>query len=72
VLNHRYFSFEKGPGTQKSDAKFGWRGVVVPEHRFGLYPSEKELPERRSGMFGHRNTPGVDLYELSYNKTPAY
>jgi hypothetical protein len=30
----------------------------VPERRSGLRPSEKELPERRSGEFRHKNTPG--------------
>jgi hypothetical protein len=30
----------------------------VPESRSGLSPSEKELPERRSGAFRHKNVPG--------------
>jgi hypothetical protein len=30
----------------------------VTERRSGLRPSEKELPERRSGAFRHKNTPG--------------
>jgi hypothetical protein len=30
----------------------------VPEGRSGLRPSEKELPERRSDAFRHKNTPG--------------
>jgi hypothetical protein len=29
----------------------------VPERRSSLRPSEKELPERRSGAFRHKNTP---------------
>jgi hypothetical protein len=29
----------------------------VPERRSGLRPSEKELLERRSGVFRHKNTP---------------
>jgi hypothetical protein len=50
----------------KSDPKFGWRGVVlvipipgrkVPERFYGLRPSEKEFPERRSDAFRHKNAP---------------
>jgi hypothetical protein len=29
----------------------------VPERHSGLRPSEKELQERRSGAFRHKNTP---------------
>jgi hypothetical protein len=29
----------------------------IPERNFGLSPSEKELSERRSGAFHHKNTP---------------
>jgi hypothetical protein len=29
----------------------------VPERRSVLRPSEKELPERRSGAFRHKNAP---------------
>jgi hypothetical protein len=32
-------------------------GEKVPECRSGQRPSEKELPERRSGVFHHQNTP---------------
>jgi hypothetical protein len=28
---------------------------MVPEHRFGLRPFEKELPGRRSGVFRYKN-----------------
>jgi hypothetical protein len=31
----------------------------VPERCSGLRPSEKELPERRSGAFRHKNTPAI-------------
>jgi hypothetical protein len=34
----------------------------VPELRSGLRPSEKELPERRSGAFRHKNTPGLTFF----------
>jgi hypothetical protein len=34
----------------------------VPELRSGLRPSEKELPERRSGAFRHKNTPEYDRF----------
>jgi hypothetical protein len=30
----------------------------VPECHSGLRPSEKELPQRRSGIFCHKNIPG--------------
>jgi hypothetical protein len=33
----------------------------LPERRSGLRPSEKELSERRSGAFRHKNTPAKDL-----------
>jgi hypothetical protein len=33
----------------------------VPERRSGLRPSEKELPEWRSGAFRHKNTPGYTV-----------
>jgi hypothetical protein len=34
----------------------------VPELRFGFRPSEKELPDRRSGAFRHKNTPAfIDI-----------
>jgi hypothetical protein len=29
----------------------------VQEQRSSLHPSEKELPEKRSGIFHHKNTP---------------
>jgi hypothetical protein len=32
----------------------------VLEHRSGLCPSEKELPEQCSGAFHHKNTPGCN------------
>jgi hypothetical protein len=38
---------------------YRWQGKKSPERRSGLHPSEKELPERRSGAFRHKNTPGV-------------
>jgi hypothetical protein len=28
----------------------------IPERRFGLRSSDKELPERRPGAFHHKNT----------------
>jgi hypothetical protein len=31
-------------------------GKKVPEHRSGLRPSEKELPEQHYGSFRHKNT----------------
>jgi hypothetical protein len=34
------------------------------ESRCGLRPSEKELPERRSGEFRHKNTPSYDPFHL--------
>jgi hypothetical protein len=36
----------------------------VPERHSDLCPSEKELPERHSGVFHHRNTP-VYFYRKS-------
>jgi hypothetical protein len=57
-----------GYGTH-SDPKFGQRWgsfsyvdarKKVPECRSGLRHSEKELPERRTGAFRHKNTPADD------------
>jgi hypothetical protein len=37
----------------------------VPERRSDLRPSEKELSERRSGAFRHKNTPGfIQMWTL--------
>jgi hypothetical protein len=38
----------------------------VPERRSGLRPSQKELPERLSGAFRHKNTPESTLDYISY------
>jgi hypothetical protein len=61
-----YFAIKKGSGTH-SDTKLGGKGEVlvipmpeksVPERRSHLRPSEKELPERRSCAFRHKNSHG--------------
>jgi hypothetical protein len=37
---------------------YRWQGKkMVLERHSGLCSSQKELPERRSGMFRHKNTP---------------
>jgi hypothetical protein len=56
------FSFEKGSGMQRvTQNSVGCNGVSytkkVLECRSDLYPSEKELPEWRCGMFHHKITP---------------
>jgi hypothetical protein len=42
----------EGVGISYTNAR-----IKVPEHRSGLPPSEKELPERRSGAFRYRKYP---------------
>jgi hypothetical protein len=42
----------------------------VPERRSGLRPSEKALPERRSGAFRHKNTP-VHTHAYTNHWTPG-
>jgi hypothetical protein len=65
-----YFSFEKFRKVN-SDQKFGRRQVVlfifnnsekkkVSERRTRLRPSEKQLPERRSGASRHQSTPASE------------
>jgi hypothetical protein len=60
--------------TAKSDQKFSRRGVVlvtpIPgkegskmSFRPSLHPSEKELPERLSGVFRHKNTAASEYEE---------
>jgi hypothetical protein len=44
----------RGEGVSYIDA----RTKQVREPRSGLHPSEKELPERHSVAFRHKNTPG--------------
>jgi hypothetical protein len=39
-------------------------GKNVLEDHSGLQPSEKELPEQRSGAFHHKNTPHHNIYTL--------
>jgi hypothetical protein len=74
------FLKKMGSGTH-SDRKFGLKcgevlvkslsGEKVPERRFGLGPSEKELLEWRSSVFYHKNTPGCnsESYCLHLSKT---
>jgi hypothetical protein len=43
----------------------------VPKRRSGLRPSEKELPERRSGAFRHKNTPDYYYYFHTISPCPV-
>jgi hypothetical protein len=67
TLHQCYFSLEKVP-KPKSDPKFSRKGVTlvipmpgkkVPECCSGLHRLEKELLERRSSAFHHKNTAAV-------------
>jgi hypothetical protein len=66
-VQQRYFYFEKDSGTKKVTQNLvgeGWCYLYqcqekgLQERRSVLRPSEKKLPERRSGAFCHQNTPG--------------
>jgi hypothetical protein len=63
--------FFKISSGMHSDPKFGQRGGGVSYNDArnkgsgmpsGLRPSEKELPERHSGMFHHKNMPVYNLF----------
>jgi hypothetical protein len=42
-------------------------GKKIPERRSGLRPSEEEPPQRRSGAFHHKTTPGrYNVYNCSF------
>jgi hypothetical protein len=49
-------------GDSYTDAK----GKKVLEHHSGLHPSEKELMDRYSGVFHHKNTPQRNYLLLCY------
>jgi hypothetical protein len=45
----------------------------VLERRSGLRPSEKELPERCSSAFHHKNTPGFTVIKhFFYNEADSW
>jgi hypothetical protein len=57
----------KGGGVSYNDAR-----KKVPEHHSSLHPSEKELPEWRSGMFWHKKKIPLPITISKYLKITAF